>query len=203
MLSLRSSAVAAVRGCRHARGHQRSLLLRVLPTVTSTSLHPSRRHFASPADSSVSTRSTVVQLLSNIGSKREVQQYLSHFSSVSSQQFAVIKVGGAIISDHLRTLSSALAFLNHVGLFPVVVHGAGPQLNKLLEDAGIEPQFEGGIRITDGKTLETARSLFLAENLKLVEALEDLGVRARPITSGVFMAEYLDKEKYDLVKPTV
>ena len=67
------------------------------------------------------------------------------------------------------------------------------------EDAGVEPQFEGGIRITDGKTLGIARSLFLHENMKLVEELENVGVRARPITSGVFGAEFLDKEKYDLV----
>ena len=140
-----------------------------------------------------------MQLLSNIGSKREVQQYLSHFTSVSSQQFAVIKVGGAIITDHLQTLSSALAFLNHVGLFPVVVHGAGPQLNRMLEAAGVEPQFEGGIRVTDGRTLALARTLFLEENAKLVEELENLGVRARPITSGVFTADYLDKDKYKLV----
>jgi N-acetyl-gamma-glutamyl-phosphate reductase/acetylglutamate kinase len=124
---------------------------------------------------------------------------LSHFTSVSSQQFAVIKVGGAIITEHLESLTSALAFLNHVGLFPVVVHGAGPQLNKLLEDAGVEPQFEEGIRVTDGKTLAVARKLFLEENLKLVEKLEEMGIRARPISSGVFGADYLDKEKYDLV----
>ena len=94
---------------------------------------------------------------------------------------------------------SALAFLYQIGLFPVVVHGAGPQLNRILEASGVEPQFEDGIRVTDGKTLEIARSLFLQENLKLVESLEDLGVRARPITSSVFEAEYLDKEKYKLV----
>jgi N-acetyl-gamma-glutamyl-phosphate reductase/acetylglutamate kinase len=158
-----------------------------------------RHYSAPPASDNFSTRSTVIQLLSNIGSKREVQQYLSHFSSVSSQQFAVIKVGGAIITEHLESLTSALAFLNHVGLFPVVVHGAGPQLNKLLEDAGVEPQFEEGIRVTDGKTLAVARKLFLEENLKLVEKLEEMGVRARPITSGVFGADYLDKEKYNLV----
>lgn len=145
------------------------------------------------------TRSTVVQLLSNIGSKREVQQYLSHFTSVSSQQFAVIKVGGAIITEHLQTLSSALAFLNHVGLYPIVVHGAGPQLNRMLEEAGVEPEFHDGIRVTDGKTLALARKLFLEENLRLTEELERRGVRARPIISGVFSAEYLDKEKYDLV----
>ncbi|KAI5294247.1 Protein arg5,6, mitochondrial [Ascosphaera atra] len=179
-----------------------------LAATTISSSRSQQRHFHAPRaatttahgpNSALSTRSTVVQLLSNIGSKREVQQYLSHFTSVSSQQFAVIKVGGAIITEHLQTLSSALAFLNHVGLYPIVVHGAGPQLNKILEDAGVEPQFEDGIRVTDGKTLAVARSLFLEENLKLVDALEKLGVRARPITSGVFGADYLDKAKYDLV----
>ncbi|OXV09281.1 hypothetical protein Egran_02955 [Elaphomyces granulatus] len=159
-----------------------------------------KRCYARPTEPRLSsTRSTVVQLLSNIGSKREVQQYLSHFTSVSSQQFAVIKVGGATITEHLQTLSSALAFLNHVGLYPIVVHGAGPQLNKMLEDAGVEPQFEDGIRVTDGKTLALARKLFLEENLKLVEELENMGVRARPITTGVFTADYLDREKYKLV----
>lgn len=197
------SASLAIRGRQLAKGRIH-LQLRpiVLRRTGSSAICPlsisSRRHYSS-SESQFSTRSTVVQLLSNIGSKREVQQYLSHFSSVSSQQFAVIKVGGAIITEHLQTLSSALAFLNHVGLYPVVVHGAGPQLNRMLEAAGVEPQFEDGIRITDGKTLELARSLFLEENLKLVEELENLGVRARPITSGVFSATYLDKEKYKLV----
>ncbi|RKF44594.1 Protein arg-6, mitochondrial [Golovinomyces cichoracearum] len=157
-----------------------------------------RRKYSTSSDSYL-TRSMVIQLLSNIGSKREVKQYLSYFSSVSSQQFAVIKVGGAIITEHLESLTSALVFLNHVGLFPVVVHGAGPQLNKLLEDAGIKPHFEEGIRVTDSKTLAVARRLFLEENLKLVEKLEEMGVHARPITSGVFGADYLDKEKYKLV----
>jgi N-acetyl-gamma-glutamyl-phosphate reductase/acetylglutamate kinase len=35
--------------------------------------------------------------------------------------------------------------------------------------------------------------------LKIVSALEKLGTRARPITSGVFTADYLDREKYGLV----
>jgi len=187
------------RRARTAAARLPSASVRTLPKAATTLTLNTRRDYASPSSDSFSTRSTVVQLLSNIGSKREVQQYLSHFSSVSSQQFAVIKVGGAIITEHLESLTSALAFLNHVGLFPVVVHGAGPQLNKLLEDAGVEPQFEEGIRVTSGKTLAVARKLFLEENLKLVEKLEEMGVRARPITSGVFGAEYLDKEKYDLV----
>ncbi|CCK72779.1 bifunctional acetylglutamate kinase/N-acetyl-gamma-glutamyl-phosphate reductase KNAG_0L01590 [Huiozyma naganishii CBS 8797] len=145
------------------------------------------------------TRSTVIQLLNNISTKREVEQYLKYFTSVSQQQFAVIKVGGAIISDNLPELASCLAFLYHVGLYPIVLHGTGPQVNGRLEAQGIEPDYIDGIRITDGQTMSVVRKCFLEQNLKLVTALEKLGVRARPITSGVFTAEYLDKEKYKLV----
>lgn len=86
-----------------------------------------------------------------------------------------------------------------VSLCVFVSTGAGPQLNQLLEDANVEPQYENGIRITDAKTLEIARKVFLEENLKLVEALEKLGTRARPIVNGVFQAKYLDKETYQYV----
>lgn len=128
-----------------------------------------------------------------------MQQYLSQFQSVSSQKFAVIKVGGAILTDYIDVLCSSLRNLNQMGLFPVIIHGAGPQMNKLLEEAGIEPQYSEGIRITDGPTLGVARKLFLEENLKLVEALESWGVRARPITSGVLMADYKDKDTWKFV----
>ncbi|KAI1449046.1 Aspartate/glutamate/uridylate kinase [Annulohypoxylon stygium] len=184
MLSVRAVRAAVRAGSR-----------RVSPRVTRLSpaiaTNPSRisqaPYSASTRAYDSTTRAAVIQVLNNVGSKREVQQYLSHFSSVSSQQFAVIK------------LCSSLSFLYHVGLYPIIVHGAGPQLNKLLEDAGVEPEFEEGIRITDGKTLGIARRLFLAENLKLVQRLEEMGVRARPITSSVFTADYLNKDKWKFV----
>lgn len=56
-----------------------------------------------------------------------------------------------------------------------------------------------GIRITDARTLSHARRVFLSENLRLVSALEALGTRARPITTGVFTAEYLDQPRYGFV----
>ncbi|KAM4065331.1 NAT, n-acetyltransferase, of n-acetylglutamate synthase domain-containing protein [Hirsutella rhossiliensis] len=149
---------------------------------------------ASAAVRAGSRRATV----SSIGSKREGQQYLKLFTSVSSQKFAVIKVGGAILTDHLDELCRSLLFLYELGLYPIIVHGAGPQLNRLLEEAGIEPQFEEGIRVTDAQTLGVARKLFLEENLKLVDRLDELGVQTRTL-SGVFVADYLDKEKWQYV----
>ncbi|EHK50093.1 hypothetical protein TRIATDRAFT_51659 [Trichoderma atroviride IMI 206040] len=142
------------------------------------------------------TREIVSQALRSIGSKRESQQWLKLFSS--AQTFCVLKVGGAIIQENLEDLCRSLLFLSELGLSPVLVHGAGPQLNRLLEEAGIEPQFSEGIRITDAKTLGIARKLFLEENLKLTDKLDQLGVATRSL-SGVFMADYLDKEKWGYV----
>ncbi|KAI1076984.1 Aspartate/glutamate/uridylate kinase [Whalleya microplaca] len=196
MLLVRAARVAMRAGARRVSPR----VARLAPAATSNaSVRVSRAAYSSGRSNDTTTRAAVIQVLNNVGSKREVQQYLSHFSSVSSQQFAVIKVGGAILTDHLDELCSSLSFLYHVGLFPIIVHGAGPQLNRLLEEAGVEPQFEEGIRITDGKTLGIARRLFLDENLKLVQRLEQMGVRARPITSNVFTADYLDKDKWKFV----
>lgn len=104
MLSLRSSAAqTAARSCRLVKAPLRPTLRlpRALLPAASTQVPESwRRHFASPTGSSLTTRSTVIQLLSNIGSKREVQQYLSHFSSVSSQQFAGTWFGSPVCSLH-------------------------------------------------------------------------------------------------------
>ncbi|KAF9956269.1 hypothetical protein BGZ72_002858 [Mortierella alpina] len=158
-----------------------------------------QRPYSGSATAAQSEKETITKLLYNIGSRKEVEQYLRHFSSVESQKFAVIKVGGAVLTDELDTLASAITFLNRVGLYPIVLHGAGPQLNNLLEKAGVVPDYHDGIRITDEKTLEIARKVFMAENLKLVEALEKMGTRARPLPGGVFSAEYLDKDKYGFV----
>ncbi|KAG0343065.1 hypothetical protein BG000_009384 [Podila horticola] len=158
-----------------------------------------QKSYSGSATAAQSEKETITKLLYNIGSRKEVEQYLRHFSSVESQKFAVIKVGGAVLTDELDTLASAITFLNRVGLYPIVLHGAGPQLNNLLEKAGVVPDYHDGIRITDEKTLEIARKVFMAENLKLVEALEKMGTRARPLPGGVFSAEYLDKEKYGFV----
>ncbi|KAL5606373.1 hypothetical protein BROUX41_002790 [Berkeleyomyces rouxiae] len=180
-VSLRSSALAA-------SASPSAATLRQLST--------SAARLSSPAQDNM--RDIVAQTLRGIGNRREGQQYLEYFTSVSSQKFAVIKVGGAILTEYIDDLCAALWLLYKLGLYPVVVHGAGPQLNRLLEEAGVEPQFEEGIRITDGKTLGVARKLFLTESLRLTQALERHGVQARPITTAL-TADYLDKEKWKFV----
>ena len=144
-------------------------------------------------------RPIVHELLAQLGSSREAQQYLKEFSATSQSRFAVVKVGGGILLDHLDELTSALAFLHRLGLIPVVLHGAGPQLDQALSDAGIETQRREGLRVTTEAVMSVARPLMYKENLRLVEALESRGVRARSIQHGVFQCRILDREKLGLV----
>jgi len=145
------------------------------------------------------TRQTIVRLLSSMGSAKEINQYLKRFSQLDAARFAVVKVGGAVLRDDLDALVSSLAFLQDVGLTPIVIHGAGPQLDVELSAAGIEKQTIDGLRVTSPEALAIVRRVFHAQNLKLVEALQAADARATSIVSGVFEADYLDRERFGLV----
>ena len=145
------------------------------------------------------TRKTIVRLLSSMGSTKEIQQYLKRFSQLDAKRFAVVKVGGAVLRDDLPALTSSLTFLQQVGLTPIVLHGAGPQLDEELSAAGIEKQTVNGLRVTSPKALAIVRKVFQAQNLRLVEALQEMDTRATSVPSGVFTSEYLDRDTYGLV----
>lgn len=86
-----------------------------------------------------------------------------------------------------------------MGLTPIVIHGAGPQLDVELSAAGIEKNTIDGLRVTSPEALAIVRRVFHAQNLKLVEALQAADARATSIVSGVFEADYLDRERLGLV----
>lgn len=145
------------------------------------------------------TREVIIELLSQLGGNREAREYLRRFASVDEEQFAVVKVGGGVLHDELEELASALAFLRHVGLFPIVLHGAGPQLNQALSAAGVESRFVDEMRVTSPEVMQVARPIIYQQSQQLVDALEKRDVRARMIQHGVFECDYLDQPRYGLV----
>lgn len=145
------------------------------------------------------TQDVIVRLLGNIGSRKEVEQYLKHYASVDAPKFAVVKASGTVIESGLDALTSSLTFLQRVGLVPIVVHGGNLQLDRALAQAGIDaPVVKGRRRITPA-ALELARRVLHDTNLKLVEALEALGTHARPFTSGVLEAKKVETADLGLV----
>ena len=157
------------------------------------------RNQTSDVTRDIQTRQTIVRLLSSMASAKEISQYLKRFSQLDAKRFAVVKVGGAVLRDDLDALTSSLAFLQDVGLTPIVIHGAGPQLDEQLAAAGIEKRTVDGLRVTSPEALSIVRRVFHAQNLKLVEALQAFDARATSIVSGVFEAEYRDRDTYGLV----
>jgi bifunctional N-acetylglutamate synthase/kinase len=145
------------------------------------------------------TRQTIVRLLSAMGSAKEIQQYLKRFSQLDAKRFAVVKVGGAVLRDELADLTSSLTFLQQVGLTPIVLHGAGPQLDEELQAAGISKQTVNGLRVTSPKALGIVRRVFQQQNLRLVEALQAMNTRATSVPSGVFTSNFLDRDVYGMV----
>ncbi|GAA4589364.1 acetylglutamate kinase [Actinoplanes octamycinicus] len=77
----------------------------------------------------------------------------------------VIKYGGnAMIDPELQQAFAAdMVFLRHVGIKPVVVHGGGPQINRMLQRVGIESEFRGGLRVTTPETMEIVRMVLTGQ----------------------------------------
>ena len=168
------------------------------------------RSMTTGVPSMITEKETIKKLLYNIGSRKEVEQYLRMFSSVESHQFAIIKVKMLIgwwccIDGRFEYTGFSTNFLAKGWFISNCCSWCWSSIKQTVGRTrqlfiiGVEPRYEEGIRITDTQTLAVARQVFHEENLKLVEALEEVGTRARPINGGVFKAEYLDKKKYEYV----
>jgi acetylglutamate kinase len=144
-------------------------------------------------------RRIVKQVLSQLGGSREARHYLGQYSEADGMQFAVIKVGGALVERQLEPLASALAFLANLGLMPIILHGAGPQLDAALNAANVPTVKHDGLRVTTPEVMEIARPVIYRANRQIVSALEGQGVSAMGIQHGVFVCDYLDQERLGLV----
>ena len=95
------------------------------------------------------------------------------------QKFAgrriVVKYGGAAMKDsNLKDqVIRDIVLLSCVGMRPIVVQGGGPEINTWLGKLGIEPQFKGGLRVTDEATMEVVEMVLVGRVNKEIVALID------------------------------
>lgn len=93
----------------------------------------------------------------------------------------VIKLGGSVLDDEdaLRHILVDIHFMETVGMRPVVVHGGGSRISQAMSDAGIEPEFIHGRRVTGPATLEIVENVLAKEtNRYLAGEFEKIGGRA-------------------------
>lgn len=72
------------------------------------------------------------------------------------QEIVVIKYGGHAMGDReaAENFAEDIVLLEQSGVKPIVVHGGGPQIGRMLDKLGIQSTFQGGLRVTDEPTIE-------------------------------------------------
>jgi len=96
----------------------------------------------------------------------------------------VVKFGGSIMESEIgyRNILKDVAFMECVGLQPVIVHGGGKSVSKKMREAHIQPNFVQGLRVTDEKTITVVESVLNNEvNPHLVEIIKNYGSKAHGI----------------------
>ena len=107
--------------------------------------------------------------------------YIQRFT----RKTVVIKFGGNAMTDPELHESFArdVVLMKLVGMNPIVVHGGGPQIGKLLDRLGIESRFVGGMRVTNEETVDVVEMVLGASvNKEIVDSIHRNGGRAVGIT---------------------
>jgi acetylglutamate kinase len=107
----------------------------------------------------------------------EMLPYIREFAG----QTVVIKYGGnAMIDETLKqSFARSVVLLKYVGVNPIVVHGGGPQIGKMLKALNIESCFRQGLRVTDDATMDVVEMVLVGKvNKEIVNLLNLAGGRA-------------------------
>ncbi|MSO70941.1 MAG: acetylglutamate kinase [Alphaproteobacteria bacterium] len=115
----------------------------------------------------------------------------------------VVKYGGHAMGDESVAESFArdIVLLKQVGINPIVVHGGGPQIGRMLERLKIKSEFVGGLRVTDQATVEIVEMVLSgAINKSIVGAINAAGGLAIGLSGkdgNLISAEKLERRQAD------
>lgn len=109
----------------------------------------------------------------------EALPYIQKFKD----KIVVVKYGGSAMLDEKlqQNVIKDVALLKLVGMQPIIVHGGGKEISKWVGLLGKEAKFVQGLRVTDAETMEVAEMVLNKVNKRLVQMLEQLGVKASGI----------------------
>jgi acetylglutamate kinase len=116
-------------------------------------------------------------------------------------QIIVVKFGGhAMVDEKLASqFARDMVMLKVCGLNPIVVHGGGPQINKMLDKLAVKPEFRDGLRVTDAETMAVVEMVLSgAINKSIVASIQKAGGRAVGISGkdgNLLIAEKVTKTK--------
>ncbi|MEF2072180.1 acetylglutamate kinase [Consotaella aegiceratis] len=95
------------------------------------------------------------------------------FMQAYENKTVVVKYGGHAMGNPAlgQAFARDIALLKQSGVNPIVVHGGGPQIGAMLTSLGIESRFEGGLRVTDKRTVEVVEMVLAGSINKEIVAL--------------------------------
>ncbi len=120
-------------------------------------------------------------------------------------QIIVVKFGGHAMVDQKLASQFArdMVMLKVCGLNPIVVHGGGPQINKMLDKLAVKPEFREGLRVTDDETMAIVEMVLAGSiNKSIVASIQQAGGKAIGISGkdgNLLIAERYTKKKKDPV----
>ena len=103
------------------------------------------------------------------------------YIQIHDRQTVVIKYGGHAMGEEAlaRLFAADAVLLRLLGVRPVVVHGGGPQISRMLERAGVKSTFVDGLRVTDKATMEVAEMVLSgAINKEIANFITQAGATA-------------------------
>lgn len=102
-----------------------------------------------------------------------------------NNKIVVVKYGGnAMINEQLKQqVTEDIVLLHLVGIKVVLVHGGGPEINRVMESVGKKPEFVDGLRVTDKETVDIVQMVLAGKvNKSLVSLMQTKGGKAMGIS---------------------
>ncbi|MEO9901923.1 acetylglutamate kinase [Nisaea sp.] len=137
--------------------------------------------------------------LSKAGILTEALPFMRRYSGKT----IAVKFGGHAMGDDdlFKSFAADMVLMKQVGMNPIVVHGGGPQIGKMLERLAIKSEFIDGLRVTDSETVEIVEMVLSGSiNKSIVAAINAAGGRAIGISGkdgNLITARKLRRTKID------
>jgi acetylglutamate kinase len=112
-----------------------------------------------------------------IKTAKTLSEALPYMRQFAGETF-VIKYGGHAMGEEAlsRQFARDIVLMKHVGINPIVVHGGGPQIGKMLDRLKIKSSFIDGLRVTDEATVEIVEMVLSGTiNKQIVTAINEAG----------------------------
>lgn len=115
----------------------------------------------------------------------------------------LIKCGGSTLEELSAEFFSSLHELKKQGYKIIIVHGGGPDINKMLAQLNVEAEYVNGLRKTTQDTLEVVEMVLSGQtNRRLVQKLMENGLQAIGLNGSdaqLLKGDYVDEEKLGFV----